>query len=81
MAWVKIIPAEHATGELKRAYELRGVDEGTIRPPYEGLTNNGAILGKLIEFSDEVMYGPSPLTRLQREMIATHVSAINQCVF
>jgi alkylhydroperoxidase family enzyme len=27
----------------------------------------------------EVMHGPSPLSRVQRELIATMVSAMNQC--
>lgn len=31
------------------------------------------------DFYKLVMYGPSPLTRVQREMIAVTVSAVNQC--
>lgn len=31
------------------------------------------------DFYRLVMYGPSPLTRIQREMIAVTVSAINRC--
>lgn len=27
----------------------------------------------------ELMYGPGPLSRIQREMIAVHVSALNAC--
>ncbi len=29
----------------------------------------------------EVMYGPGPLSRIQREMVAVVVSARNQCVY
>jgi alkylhydroperoxidase family enzyme len=31
------------------------------------------------ELYHELMHGPSPLTRIQREMLAVVVSAINQC--
>ena len=81
MAYVKIIPAEEATGDLKLAYERAGVADGPIGPPYAGMTNNGSTLLKLMEFTSEARFGQSSLSRLRQEMVATYVSAINHCVF
>jgi alkylhydroperoxidase family enzyme len=81
MAWVNVVHAEAADDDLARAYEILGIDNGSIGPPYEGLTNNGPVLLSLLHLSRAARFGPSPLTRLQREMIATVVSAINHCVF
>lgn len=81
MAWVRIIPAEESTGDLTKAYERLNITAGPMTPPYEGLTNNGAALLKLMEFSSEARFGPSSLSRLQQEMVATYVSALNHCVF
>ena len=80
MRWVQVIPAEEADAELRQAYEQVGVSEGSIGQPFEGLTSNGPVLLKLIEFTTAARFGPSALTRLQREMVATYVSALNHCL-
>lgn len=81
MAWVRHIPVEDATGDLAKAYERADISEGAMRPPYEGLTNNGSALLKLMEFSSEARFSPSSLSRLRQELVATYVSALNHCVF
>lgn len=81
MAWVRIVPAEESTGDLAKAYERLNLTEGPITPPHEGLTNNGSALLKLMEFSSEARFGECSLSRLQKEMAATYVSALNHCVF
>jgi hypothetical protein len=81
MAWVRIIPAEESTGDLSEAYERVGIEAGPMSLPFEGLTNNGSALLKLMKFTSEARFGPSSLSRLQKEMTATYVSAINHCVF
>jgi len=81
MPWVQVIPAEDADGELKRAYERVGVKQGPIGQPFDRLTANGPVLWQLMEFSLAARFGPSPLSRLRREMVATYVSALNHCVF
>jgi hypothetical protein len=81
LVWITVVPAEEAEGDLKSAYETLGIEEGSIGPPYEGLTNNGPVLYRLMQLSREARFGPSPLSRLQREMIATYVSTLNHCVF
>lgn len=81
MTWIPTIAAEDAGGDLKRSYELLRTTKGTIGLPFEGLTHNGAALLQLIEFARVARFGESELNRLQQEMIATYVSALNGCVF
>lgn len=81
MPWIRVVHAEEAEGDLKLAYERANVDSGPMWPPYDVLTNNGPGLIRLMEFSDSVRFGPSALSRLRREMIATYVSALNDCFF
>ncbi|MEZ4572008.1 MAG: carboxymuconolactone decarboxylase family protein [Thermomicrobiales bacterium] len=45
------------------------------------LTNNGPALKTLVDFQDAIRFRESPLTRLQREMIATLTSGATGCVF
>ncbi len=80
MAWIKVVPVEDAEGDLLEAYRTLGIGTGSA-PPYEVLTNNGTAMYRHAQFSQAVRFGPSPLSRLRREMIATFVSAINGCVF
>ncbi len=44
-------------------------------------TGNSAKLRTFSEFYNELMLGDSPLTKLEREMIATVVSARNRCFY
>jgi alkylhydroperoxidase family enzyme len=81
VAWIDVIPSEDAEGDLLQVYIDHEIDEGPIFPPYEVLTNNGPALLGLTKFQQAVRFGPSPLSRLQREMIATLTSAATGCVF
>jgi hypothetical protein len=81
MPWIPVIPREDAEGDLLAAYEHLGIESGDMTPPYDVVTNNGPVILRQMRFSDAVRFGDFSLTRLRREMIATLVSALNQCVF
>ena len=81
MAWIDVIPAEEAEGTLKEAYERLGVEQGPMFTPLEVLTLNGPVLRSVYDLNVAVLVESSPLSRLQREMIATLVSGLNGCVF
>ncbi len=79
MAWIKVIPEENASGELKQLYEQ-------MMEPWGGVDNilkihslNPASLRAHFEFYKTLMWGASGVTRIQREMIAVVVSAANHC--
>jgi len=79
MAWIKVVDEHEAEGELKKMYEK-------LVEPWGGVDNilkihslNPASLSGHFEFYKTLMRGRSDLTRLQREMIAVVVSALNKC--
>ena len=81
MAWIEVVPAEDAQDELREVYEKVKISEGPIFTPYEVMTLNGPGLKALEDFQRVLRFGDSPLTRLQRELIATQVSVLNKCTF
>ncbi len=81
MAWIRIIHEGEADGELKQSYD------GLIEP-WGGVDNimkihslNPPSLAAHFEMYKTLMRGRSALTRVQREMIAVVVSAINRCQY
>jgi alkylhydroperoxidase family enzyme len=59
------IPDEDRVPDSDNIIRIHGVHSRTMKHHYE--------------LYRELMYGPGPLTRAQREMIAVLVSAVNQC--
>ena len=75
------MPAEEATGPLKELFERHKIAAGRMFTPYEVLTNNAGALLAVEQLNAAVRFGPSDLTRAQREMIAALTSALNECTF
>ena len=59
------IPAENRVSDHDNILRIHGVHSRTMRHHYD--------------LYRELMYGPGPLSRVQREMIAVVVSAANAC--
>lgn len=79
MAWIQTIDEDDASGPLERLY-ARMVE------PWGGVDNimkihslNPPSLAAHFEIYKTLMRGRSPLSRVQREMIAVVVSAANRC--
>ncbi len=80
MAWIEMIGEKEATGELAELYAAErsswGVDNilkiHSLNPP--------SLKAHIILYRT-LMYGKSGLTRAQREMIGTVVSAMNRCEY
>jgi alkylhydroperoxidase family enzyme len=81
MPYIKPVSAEDAEGDLLDVYIQHEIDEGIIFAPYEVLTRNGPALKTLVDFQHAIRFKDSPLSRLQREMIATLTSGATGCVF
>ncbi|MCI2429312.1 peroxidase-related enzyme [Candidatus Acetothermia bacterium] len=81
MAWIRVIDELEAQGRLKECYEeikrSRGKVANIIK--VHSLQPN-AMLAHL-NFYKTIMFGPSGLSRRQRELLATVVSALNQCTY
>ena len=79
MAWIEMIPEEKATGRLKELYDK-------YMEPWGGVDNimkihslNVKSMQTHFDLYAHLMRGRSDLTRVQREMIAGVVSAVNRC--
>jgi alkylhydroperoxidase family enzyme len=81
MPWIKTVPAEEAAGDLKDVFAAKKIARGRMFTPYEVLTLNGPALKTLDSMQTVIRFGQSDLTRVQRELIAAYVSALNDCTF
>ena len=79
MAWIKAIPEDKATGDLKRTYEEVSRARGKISNIMRVQSLNPNALRFFLGLYVSLMYGKSGLSRAEREMIATAISAHNQC--
>ncbi len=79
MPWIRQIPINEATGLLKREFDKAIRRAGRIWNVVHIMSLNPRALKSSIEFYGAVMFGSSPLTRAQRELLATVVSAELDC--
>jgi len=80
MAYIPYVPPEEAEGLLARLYRRYGGEEGMDNILRIHSLNPASLEGHLRYYA-HLMRGPSPLTRLQREMVAVTVSAYNDCFY
>ena len=81
MAWIDIIPLEKATGFLKKEYEAALKRAGRIWRIVSIMSQNPRAMKTSMDLYSAIMYGSSPLSRSQREMLAVVVSAANRCIY
>ena len=84
MPYIKTIPPAEATGKLKEVMKPAVVlrrREGRWRWCAKCRACNPDALAAWSDLGAAIMHGPSHLTRRQREMIATVVSATNHCSY
>jgi hypothetical protein len=75
-AWIETIADDEAEGELADIYRRLGHPIAHI---LRSNSINPSALRTHYDLYRTLMFGPSPLTRVQREMIATVVSLLNHC--
>ena len=81
MPWIKQIPVGEATGLLKKQFEAAVKRAGRMWNIVPIMSLNPEAMQASIEFYRAVMFGEGPLTRVQREMLATVVSAELHCYY
>ncbi len=81
MAHIDTVGPESATGRLKAAYDAAIARAGRVWNVVRLMSPNPDVLEAYMGLYRAVMFGPSPLTRSQREMLAVVTSAINHCVY
>ena len=80
MAWIELTRPGEAEGLLRRLYDTAVKRAGKVFQILQVQSPRPEILRASTQLYLEVMYSPaSPLSRRQREMIATAVSRANAC--
>jgi len=79
MPWIKQVPIAEATGLLKEEFDKALKRAGRVWRIVHIMSVNPRAMRDSIGFYATIMMGESPLTRVQREMLATVVSAENHC--
>ncbi len=79
MAWIKVISEDEATGRLKALYDKYAEPSGEVDNILKIHSLNVKSLQTHYDLYAHLMRGRSALSRVQREMIAVVVSAVNQC--
>lgn len=78
IAAIETVPPREAEGELADLYARigRGSEPAHV---YQVHSLHPASLAAHLQLYRTIMFGPSPLTRVQRELVAVVVSAANGC--
>lgn len=81
MAWIRTIAPHEATGRLKQTYDEAIRRAGRVFNILRVQSLNPLVLDASLELYKAVMFGPSPLSRAQRETLATVSSWANNCLY
>ena len=79
MAWIDTINERDADGSLKDQYSKMKDSRGSVDNILKIHSLNPESLDTHVRLYKTIMYGKSPIRRVNREMIAVLVSSINQC--
>lgn len=81
MAYIPYVSDEQASGLLGKLYTKYRNASGGIDNVVRVHSLNPRSMRDHLELYSHLMRGPSPLTRIQREMLAVTVSAVNDCFY
>lgn len=79
MPHIRFVPEDQAEGELARLYDEARKRAGKVFHIVQAISLAPRQLRASMAIYREVMFGESPLSRAQREMIAVTVSRANAC--
>ena len=81
MAHIPYVPYDQAQGLLARLYDAYRGEDGELDNIVRIHSLNPRSMRDHVELYAHLMRGRSPLTRVQREMLAVVVSAENDCFY
>jgi alkylhydroperoxidase family enzyme len=79
MANLRLIEEGEATGALRAEYERAVARAGKVFNIVKAMSLNAPVLQRSMQLYWAIMHGPSPLSRVERELMAVVVSATNEC--
>ena len=81
MAWIKVINFEDAVGLLKIEYDAAFKRASKLWNIVKVMSLNPNTLQGSMRFNKTIMFGKSPLSPGQREILANVVSSDNKCKY
>ncbi len=81
MPWIRVISIEEATGLLKQELEKAVKRAGRVWGIVGIMSQNPGTMKASMEMYGAIMHRSSPLTRAQREMLATVVAVELHCPY
>jgi len=81
MPHIEQIPVEKATGLLKKLFDDAVARAGRIWHIVHVMSQNPRAMDTSMKLYGALMFGSSPLTRWQREMLAVVTSKANDCFY
>jgi alkylhydroperoxidase family enzyme len=81
MAHIRLIEPEDASGLLAEEYEAAVQRAGKVYNIVKSMSLRPDVLQRSMQMYRAIMFGPSDLTRQERELLATVVSATNECYY
>lgn len=79
MTWVRTVDEAEADGYVRTLYEGLRKQRGFVPNVVKSTTARPELTRGVTSLFTTLMFGPSDLTRAQREMVATVVSVANRC--
>lgn len=79
MAHLRLTDVDDATGVLKEEYDAAVGRAGKVFNIVKAMCLNPLVLNRSMALYKAIMFGPSKLSRGERELLATVVSTANDC--
>ena len=79
MPLLRLIGVDDATGALRKEYDAAIGRAGKVFNIVQAMSLNPGVLRASMQLYREIMFGPSGLSRQERELIAVVVSRENDC--
>lgn len=81
MSYIRQISVEEATGLLKKLLDAAVARAGRVWHITHVMSLNSRTMDASLRFYGAVMFGASPLTRVQREILAIATAKANDCFY
>ena len=79
MPYIRLIEVDEASGLLKEEYDAGIARAGKVFNIVKSMSLRPGVLRESMELYRAIMFGPSGLSRQERELLATVVSRENDC--
>jgi alkylhydroperoxidase family enzyme len=81
MAHIRLVEPEDASGALREDYDAAAQRAGKVFNIVKSMSLRPEVLRQSIGLYRVIMFGPSGLSRQERELLATVVSGANGCYY